>query len=221
MGIDSVRKRRGVINLAIRVKENTHTLREIGLIFFALALFTGLIWITGKDVEPIAFVLGSISTLLYISPTLARYVQPDDKPVRTMSYDEILDFISASDARHDWKWVKTNLTEEAFLKADPRLRFMIRHDDNGIHVKSFKAPWLDSLSKPASDSYWCDLSYDGGLLHRFVLVPVDGGKAQLPVPDQSTGEVGALDYKVAQIFDENNTLAEYMSSTGLMVSKAL
>jgi hypothetical protein len=85
MGIDSVRKRSDVINLAVWIKENAHSLREIGLIFFALALFTGLIWITGKDVEPIAFVLGSISTLLYVSPVLARYVQPDDKPVNHLN----------------------------------------------------------------------------------------------------------------------------------------
>jgi hypothetical protein len=46
---------------------------------------------------------------------------------------------------------------------------------------------------------------------------VDGGTAELPVPDPATLEVAPLDYKVAQIFDENNTLEEYMAKAGLSV----
>jgi hypothetical protein len=69
---------------------------EISFIFFTLALFTGVIWISGNDVEPIAFVLGTISALLFTSPVIARYVLPDRKLVRDMSYDEILGFITSS-----------------------------------------------------------------------------------------------------------------------------
>jgi hypothetical protein len=56
------------------------------------------------------------------------------------------------------------------------------------------------------------------LIDRFTLVFIEGSKAALPVPDASTLEVDPLDYKVAQIFDENNTLEEYMAKAGLRVT---
>ena len=110
------KKTNTAIKSAKWVKDHEHSLREIALVFFILAVFMGVVWITGRDVEPITFMLGSICTLLYVSPKLARYIVPDRKPVRYMGYDEILDFIITSDAKLDWKWIKTNWAEEAFLK---------------------------------------------------------------------------------------------------------
>jgi len=82
--------------------------RETALVFFALALYFGVIWISGTDVEPIVYILGTISTLLFTSPALARFIVLDRKPVRQMNYDEILDFITTSNAKTDWKRIKTN-----------------------------------------------------------------------------------------------------------------
>lgn len=220
MGIDSVRKKNNIIHLAIWVKANSDSMREFGLLFFTFALFMGVVWISGKDVEPIVFVLGSISTLLFTSPALARYVVPDRKPVRKMSYDEILNFITASNAELDWKWIQTNWAEEAFLKEDPRLRIRVRFDDAGVHIKEFNEPWVESHPDTTATSYWYDLSYEGALIDRFILVSVDGGKAELPMPDPGSLEVSPLNYTVAQIFDEHNTLDEYMSSAGLKVNNS-
>jgi len=220
MGIDSIRKTSKAIHLAEMIKRNEHPIREVALVFFILALFTGLVWLTGKDVEPIAFVLGSICTLLYVSPRLARYVQPDRKPVRYMSYDEILDFIALSDAKHDWKWIETNWSEEAFLKEDPRLRITVRYDDAGIHNKDYTETWMNAFAKPEASSHWSDLSYDGALIDRFVLIPVDEGKAELPMPEPGTLEIDPLNFKVAQIFDQHNTLDAYMARAGLTVKES-
>ena len=205
--------------MLVWVKANEHSLRETALIFFALALFMGIVWISGKDVEPIVFTLGSICTLLFTAPAIARYALPDRKPVRYMSYDEILNFITASDAKLDWKWIKTNWAQEAFLKEDPRLRIRVRSDDAGIHIKDFDGPWATTLTDTAATSYWFDLSYDSALIDRFTLVFIDEGKAELPMPDPASLEVTPLDYKVAQIFDEHNTLEEYMARAGLSVKK--
>ncbi len=220
MGIDSIRTNNKTIRLAIWVKKHNHSLREIGLLFFALALFTGVIWISGKDVEPIAFVLGSISTLLFVSPTLARYVIPDRKPVRHMSYEEILDLITSSNPEQDWKWIETRRAEEAFLKEDPRLRIRARFDEEGIHVKDFSESWATTFSNSTATSYWFDLSYEGALIERFILVSVDDGQAKLPLADMTTLEVDPLTYKVAQIFDEHNTLEKYMGRAGLSVKNS-
>jgi hypothetical protein len=219
MGIDRLRKHEKTIKLATWVKANNHTVREFGLVFFALALFFGVIWISGPDVEPIVYVLGAISTLLFTSPSLARYVLPDTKPVRDMSYDEILEFIKTTNPKTDWHWIKTNWAEEAFLKEDIHLRIRVRWDDAGIHTRNFNESWAITQPDQTTISYWYDLSYDGGLIDRFVLVAVDGGQAELPLPDPATLEVEPLAYKVAQIFDEHDTLAEYMDRTGLHVKQ--
>ena len=217
MGIDRIRKSNTAIKIAMWVKENPHSIRETAFFFFALALFFGVIWISGKDVEPIVYVLGSISTLLFTSPALARFVVSDRKPVGQMNYDEILDFITTSSAKTDWKRIKTNWAEEAFLKEDPRLRIRVRWDDAGIHDKDFNAPWAITHPGQTATSYWYDLYYDGGIIDRFILVSVDEGQAKLPLPESTTLEVDHLSFKVAQIFDEHNILDEYMRRTGLRV----
>ncbi len=220
MGIDSIRTNNKTIRLAIWVKKHDHSLREIGLIFFTLALFTGVIWISGKDVEPIAFVLGSISTLLFVSPSLARYVLPDRKPVRHMRYEEILDFLTSSNPKLDWKWIETSRAEEAFLKEDPRLRIRVRYDEDGILDKDSSESWATIFSSSTANGYWFDLAYEGALIERFILVSVDDGQAKLPPPDTTTLEVDPLAYKVAQIFDQHNTLEKYMGRAGLTVKNA-
>lgn len=57
------------------------------------------------------------------------------------------------------------------------------------------------------------------MIDRFILVSVDGGKAELPTPATGTPEIDPLDYKVAQIFDQHGTLDEYLSRAVLTVKK--
>ena len=217
MDINVIRKNEHAIRIALWVKENTHALRVIAGGFFIFALIMGLIWIAGNDVEPIAFVFGLISSLLFASPSIAEYILPTRKPVRHMSFDEILEFIKTTDAKSDWKFFKTNWAEEAFLKEDPRLRIRVRWDEEGVHNSDFKEPWANMHPDPKATSYWYDLSNDGALIERFILVSVDGARAELPLPYANTLEVGPLIFKVAQIFDELNTLDEYMVRSGLTV----
>ena len=125
-----------------------------------------------------------------------------------------------NNSKTDWKWVQTNWAEEAFLKEDPRLRIRVRWDDEGVHVKGFVEPWANKHPDPTANSYWYDLTYDGALIERFILVSVDGARAELPLPDRNTLQVEPLIYKVAQIFDGLNTLEEYMRRSGLSVKSA-
>lgn len=217
MELTTIKKNGLVIKIAIWIKKYAHALRVIAGIFFVLALFTGLVWIAGKDVEPIAYVFGLISSLLFASPSIAEYILPNRKPVRHMDYEEILSFIKTTNAKADWKFVKTNWSEEAFLKEDPRLRIRVRWDDEGVHVKDFKEPWANKHPDPSANSYWYNLSYDGALIDRFILVSVDGARAELPLPDRNTLEVDPLIYKIAEVFDSLSTLEEYMRRFGLSV----
>ena len=140
-----IRNNKIIVHIALWIKEYTHALRVIGGIFFILALFSGIVWVAGKDVEPIAFLFGIISSLLFASPSIADYVVPNRKPVRHMDYDEILKFIITTNSKKDWKWIKTNWAEEAFLKEDPRLRIRVRWDDEGKHNDNFKKSGLTNI----------------------------------------------------------------------------
>lgn len=219
MDINTIRSNENAIRIALWIKRYTHALRAIAGISFLLALLFGLVWIFGKDVEALAFVFGLTSSFLFSCPSIAEYILPDRKPVRHMDYDEILGFIESTNAKSDWKFVKTDWAEEAFLREDPRLRIRVRWDEPGLHVKGFAEPWATEHPDPSANSYWYDLFYDGALIERFILVSVDGARAELPLPDPTSLEVEPLVYKVAQVFDELNTLEDYMKRSGLKVKE--
>ncbi len=63
--LDAVRKNKKVIKIALWIKEYAHALRVVAGMFFVLALVTGVVWIAGKDVEPIAYVFGLVSSFLF------------------------------------------------------------------------------------------------------------------------------------------------------------
>jgi hypothetical protein len=142
-----------VVSIALWIKEYAHALRVIGGVFFVLALLAGIVWVSGKDVESTAFLFGIISSLLLASPSIAEYVIPNRKPVRHMDYEEILEFILNTNPKNDWKWIKTNWAEEAFLKEDPRLRIRVRWDDEGKHNDNFQEKWANKHPDPSAYSY--------------------------------------------------------------------
>jgi hypothetical protein len=47
------------------IKEYAHALRVIAGLFFVLALLMGAVWIAGRDVEPIAYVFGLLSSFFF------------------------------------------------------------------------------------------------------------------------------------------------------------
>lgn len=197
------------------VKEYKHVLRVIGGIFFSLALLAGLFWIGGKDIESIAYVLGLLSSLFLASPSIAEYFLPERKPVKNMTFEEILDFIPTTDAKNDWHGISTDWISERFLKEDPRLRFRAKYIDEGIQNDDFKEYWANCHPDSRATGYWYDLYYDGAFLDRIILVSVDGGRARLPPPEHSTGRVSLYNYHVAKIHDTLETLDKYLQRSRL------
>jgi hypothetical protein len=93
----------------------------------------------------------------------------------------------------------------------------MRSDDEGLHVKGLNEPWATKRFDPSASSYWHELMYDGALIERFILVSVDGARADLPLPDRNSLEAEPLAYRVAPMFDRLNNLDEYMERAGLRV----
>lgn len=205
--------------IALWVKEYKHPLRVIGGIFFVLAIIAGLIWALGKEIEPIAFLLGMLSSLFLASPSVAEFLAPDRKPVRHMTYQELLDFILTTDAKEDWHGVSTSISSEYFLKEDPRLRFKARHTEEGVQNDDFREPWANRHPDQHAAGYWYELYFDGDFIERFILVAIDGARAMLPPPDFRTKKIEPLSYRVAEIFDVCNTLDEYIQRSKLELSE--
>ena len=57
------------------------------------------------------------------------------------------------------------------------LRFRVRNDEDGIHVKDSSESWATKHPNPTVSTYWYDRSYAGGLIGRFILVSVAGGQS--------------------------------------------
>lgn len=207
--------------VALWVKEYKHPLKVIGGIFFVLALIAGVTWALGKEIEPIAFLLGLLSSLFLASPSVAEFVVPDRKAVRHMTYQEILEFILTTNAKEDWHGTSTTIASEHYLKEDPRLRFKAKHTDEGVQNDNFIEPWANNHLDRHATGYWHELYYDGDFIERFILVAIDGARAMLPPPDINTKKIEPLNYRVAEIFDLLNTLDDYIHRSKLELSESV
>lgn len=200
--------------LALWVKEQAHAVRIIGGLFLLIALVLGIVWVMGVELEPVAFVFSLLASVFLSLPSVAEYILPDRKPIRHMSFDELLKLIDEEEPSA-WKVLHTNWAAEAFLCADPRLRFRTREDDVGIHCDDFQEPWATGHPDSRARSYWYDYLYDGNLIERFILVDVDGHRATLPLPDAGTTDVPMRRYRIAKIFERNDEVDDYMQRSGL------
>lgn len=201
-------------SLALWIKEQTHALRIMGGLFLFVALILGIVWMMGVELEPVAFVFSLLASLFFSLPSVAEFLLPDRKPIRHMSFDELLSLIN-EEAPDAWKVMHTNWAAEAFLRSDPRLRFRKREDEAGIHCDDFKEPWANKHADPRARSYWYDYLYDGNLIDRFILVDVDGHRATLPLPDAGKKEAPIRLYRIAKIFERNDEVDDYMQRSGL------
>lgn len=212
-----IKLKRQINKVALWVKEYSHALRVLGGVFFVFALISGLFWIGGLEIEPVAFVLGLISSLLLASPSIAEYIQPNRKPVREMTFDEILEFIQTTDPKSDWYGISREWASERFLKEDPRLRFRAKFDEDGIQCEDFREDWANCHPDSRATGYWFDLYYDGAFIDRIILVAVDGARAMMPLPNLNTKKIKKYNYIVAQIHDSIGSLDEYIQRSGLEV----
>jgi predicted phage tail protein len=61
-----------LIPIWLWIKQYQHSLRVFGGVFGA-ALIAAFFWMSGFDIEPIAFALGMLSSLFLASPSVAEY----------------------------------------------------------------------------------------------------------------------------------------------------
>lgn len=204
------------VSVALWIKTNEKVFRILGVFFFVLTAAVGVLWIVGRDVESVAFVLGCVSSSMFGAIEVAKYFVPDRKSIREMGIDELLSFIQNSNAETDWKTISTEVASEAVHKEDPRLRATMYHDDRGVQTDDFKESWANSFPDTHAQGHWVEITYDRALIDRRILVSVDGARAMLPLPKSRTDlTMNPLSYRLAQLFDSSSTLDEYARRAGL------
>ncbi len=136
------------------------------------------------------------------------------------SFHDVVETILNSDPETDWKVTfkqgNPSLHTAAYL---PDLRI---HVDTTyfVHSNEFVEKWANKHPDPNAKSYYYHIYFGTTIVRELILVSVDGGRAELPLPIVGTNEVTALDYKVAQIFDSIHTVDEYIYRSGLKVSES-
>jgi hypothetical protein len=75
----------------------------------------------------------------------------------------------------------------------------------------------NDFSDSHARGYFYNLYYGTMLVHRFILVSVDGARATLPVPIVESKEVTQAQWKAAEIFDQPESLDDYARQAGLSV----
>lgn len=136
-----------------------------------------------------------------------------------MDLNSIFKKLVESDAPEDWRKVGNGITREtAYHRGDVNLRLETSIDDDHAQNDNFMAPWANKFPDKTAKGWYVDLYYASTLIHRFVLVSVDGARAQLPLPRAGTQTVPLINYRVAQVFDSGD-LGDYLIRSGLTVER--
>lgn len=208
-----------ITRAALWIKENPTPPRITGAGFFVITAIFGMLWLTGLDVEPVTFALSLCSTFFFALPAIADLVV-NQKAISEMSYDELMNYISGSDSKKDWKSISADGKEEFFCLHDTRLRIRHHSGDDGVQNDDFKESWANSFPDEHAYGLWYDIVYESGCIRRFLIVAVDGFRAYLPCPSRPAHTITRLQDKIGQIIAMHDTLyEEYKSRAKIKISE--
>ena len=194
--------------------------RSISYLCVLATIILAIVWFIAdvNRIEPITVGLGALSVLLLgVSSLLqSRYDKSTSKHPADMSQDELISVVAASDPISDWDVSYSDPQALAVYKEDPDLRIEHEHSSNYLHSDDFREKWANKFPDRHASSYYYDLYFGPTRLRRIILVHVDGGRANLPLPQSAVDlRVDKISLNVARIFDNLGTLDKYLSRSGL------
>jgi len=153
--------------------------------------------------------------------------EPDvelDRLIDNPSLENIRHHILAAHSKDDWEVRSIGSRTTALYANNVNLRVEINFTEEGTQCKDFKEDWANIFIKPQATGYWCDVYYGQSLIERTILVSVDDGRGLLPLPrkQNSDGEfrvVNPYDYRIAELFDTQETLFRHFTQAGLKFSE--
>jgi hypothetical protein len=157
-----------------------------------------------------------------IKPILA--VREQEFPLANLydnpSLENIRHHILSAHSKKDWKTQSIDSRTTAIYSNNVNLRVEINYTDEGTQCNDFKEEWANGFIKPKAAGYWCDIYFGQSHIERTILVSVDEGRALLPLPRglNAKGQlvvVAPFEYRIAELFDTQETLYRYFSQSGL------
>ena len=127
-----------------------------------------------------------------------------------MTYDELMQTIRSTSAE---EWIEHDMQGVHTFQGDLNIRIEHQRDRND---GQFHEDWAQKHPDPSATKEHYSIFYGASLVHTFILVSVDGGRAYLPMPCAGTTVIPLEDYQLARIVD-NGSLTEYIGRSGLTV----
>jgi len=160
-----------------------------------------------------------------IAPILLLRTPTNDKPLPLKdepSVANIMKHIMHSNPKSDWHFNAVNFKDTVTYRNDVNLRIEINYNDEGKQCEDFVEPWANCFPDPHATGYWCDIFFGLSRIERTILVGVDGARAMLPIPKEKDENgnrvlVKPFDYKIAEIFDRNESMYSYFQNAGFKI----
>lgn len=137
-----------------------------------------------------------------------------------MDSEELKSVVVSSQAK-DWNRVITTISKTYSYKIDPNLRIVQMYDESGTQNDDFREEWANKFLNPKAHGLFFDIYYASSLIDRVILVMVDGGRADLPLPHRVDKKwvTKEFTYAIARINDHMNSLEKYMNWAGITVGE--
>ncbi|MFN3168822.1 MAG: hypothetical protein ACE37H_17350 [Phycisphaeraceae bacterium] len=132
-----------------------------------------------------------------------------------MTYDEVIDLVRNNEAD---QWVYNDAKGSHLLRSDVNLR-IIKRDTDDEPMRHFHEEWANKHPDPNAHRVYYDIYYGSSFIDDFMLVSVDGFRAELPVPDPQSTVIPRDKYLIARAVDDQGTLDEYIARSGLTVGE--
>ncbi len=114
-------------------------------------------------------------------------------------------------------WSEPEITEsevmEAYYLHDVNLRAVFDHSSANAIVENYHEDWVDGFLHKEASSHYVKVYYNNTEILREILVVVDAGNAVMPpiwICNEVIGPGKFFAYKLAEIFDINKNLEQYM-----------
>ncbi len=130
-----------------------------------------------------------------------------------LTYDDVMDLVRSNEAD---QWVYNDSKGSHLLRSDVNLR-IVRRDTDDVPMPEFNEPWAKKHPDPIAHRVHYDVFYGASFIDEFMLVSVDGHRADLPLPDPQSTVIPREKYCLARAVDSQGTLDEYIKQSGLTV----
>lgn len=163
-----------------------------------------------------------MKALSHLKKSNTKIVPITDDP----SVSNIKFHIMESNPKMDWSSIMVGTKNINTYNKNANLRIEIDYSDKGVHAKDFIEPWANCFLHKNAISYWCRVYYSQTIIYQTVVVSVDGGLSLLPIPTKFDSEgklllVDVLNYKIAELFDNNEQTYSYFIRSGLRIDSGI